>query len=151
MAAKNKQHEANLEALKAHRLATIKAFVKDFGTGADYESAAIGGAYDTMAENFAGILISTPPKKTAHALVCGMLASFMREWHQKTMQSPKRESLAEAGYSVLSPRPEWLDANEVILVDATGKQELWFRNDNHASSGVVIDGHDYEFVRTINP
>jgi hypothetical protein len=144
------------ERITEHRTATVKAFVKDFGTGADYESVAIAGAYDQMVSSFgAGVLVNNSPKKAAHALAAGMLAAYMKTWSEQNSinlnSRPKRESLAEAGYSVLSPRPEWLDANEVILVDATGKQELWFRNDGHASSGVVIDGHDYEFVRTVNP
>ena len=38
----------------------------------------------------------------------------------------------------------------VILVDGDGEPEFWFRNDGHASYGIVIDGHDYEFARAAN-
>jgi hypothetical protein len=59
---------------------------------------------------------------------------------------PIRETLEEAGYTLV----EKLFGGEVVLeARDTGKHEVWFHNPNHASYGIVIDGQDYEFARSL--
>jgi len=59
----------------------------------------------------------------------------------------KRETLEQAGY--LNEYEDREDG-EIVLTDReTGSREIWFRNDGHASYGIVVDGHDYEFARSI--
>ena len=57
---------------------------------------------------------------------------------------PFRETLEQAGLTVVS-----FTLDELIVRDQSGKLELWFRNDGHASSGIVWNGHDYEFARSL--
>ena len=59
---------------------------------------------------------------------------------------PLRETLDEAGMKI----NKWLNDNEVVLeCKTTGKKEVWMANDGHASTGIVIDGTDFEFVDSI--
>ena len=36
--------------------------------------------------------------------------------------------------------------NAIVIVNDDGGLELWQKNDNHASYGIIFEGHDYEFV-----
>ena len=59
-----------------------------------------------------------------------------------------KETLEQSGYELIG-----IKGNEAILRDplkSTQVYELWFMNDGHASYGVIIDGHHYEFVRSAN-
>ena len=57
-----------------------------------------------------------------------------------------KESLTRAGYTIFRR----INESEVILKDSEGNLELWVLNDGHASYGVVIDEHDYEFVTSVS-
>jgi hypothetical protein len=56
----------------------------------------------------------------------------------------KRETVEQAGYTV-----ESFDGEEAVLIDETGKRELWVVNDGHASYGIRYANHDLEFVRSL--
>lgn len=61
--------------------------------------------------------------------------------------SPIRETLAQAGYRYVRPG---LFKGEHVLSDDEGTHELWFRNQGHASYGIVLDdGSELEFARTL--
>ncbi len=58
-----------------------------------------------------------------------------------------RETLEQAGYQLHSHNR----FGEYTLLNLeTGKLELWFHNQGHASYGVVYKGKDLEFAREIN-
>ena len=58
-----------------------------------------------------------------------------------------KEKIEDTDYTIGG----WLNrdssSKSVILCDGD-KKELWVCNPGHASYGVIIDGEDYEFVRT---
>ncbi len=57
--------------------------------------------------------------------------------------SQNRELLVESGYSLVK-----LNKNEAVLRDkATGRLELWQRNNHHSGYVIEIQGIGYEFVR----
>jgi hypothetical protein len=64
----------------------------------------------------------------------------------KRIGSQCRESLKDSGMKLY----ERISADEVILIDDTGKKELWFMNDSSASYVIEIDGEGYEFSRDYN-
>lgn len=59
---------------------------------------------------------------------------------------PLRETPEQAGLKVIRQNDHALIAQDVD----TGKHELWSLNDGHASYGLRVDGHDWEFVRSVS-
>lgn len=78
---------------------------------------------------------------------------FVRAAHQiepnikrdKPEHGPKRETLEQAGYTYVQD----LGHGEHLLRDSDGKGEVWFVNDGHASYGLLWNGHDLEFARSL--
>lgn len=62
-----------------------------------------------------------------------------------TPQHPKRETLEQAGYTYVQD----MGNGEHLLRDSDGKGEVWFVNDGHASYGLLWNGHDLEFARSL--
>lgn len=65
----------------------------------------------------------------------------------------KRFTLDEEGAVVHQRlnRSRWR-AKEVVLRDIeTGRLTLWSKNDHYCGAVVVIDGVEYEFVRSVDP
>jgi hypothetical protein len=60
--------------------------------------------------------------------------------------SQRRERIEETEYRLEGFDPSY---DSTILVDATGKRELWFKNDHHAGYTIEIAGIGYEFARSI--
>jgi 8-oxo-dGTP pyrophosphatase MutT (NUDIX family) len=64
----------------------------------------------------------------------------------RTIGSQKRETLEEAGYTLIS-----LQEHEAILEDIlTGSRSLWHRNDNFAGYVIEINNERYEFVLNLD-
>jgi hypothetical protein len=55
-----------------------------------------------------------------------------------------KETPEQAGYEVDTLNEG--DFTAIFRNKETGKRELWFQNDGHASYGITVNGHDYEFV-----
>jgi hypothetical protein len=62
--------------------------------------------------------------------------------------SQSRESYQDAGYRIVATWPE-VDRGHVVLMDETGKRELWVRRPDYAGYVVTINGIGYEFVRSL--
>ena len=58
----------------------------------------------------------------------------------------KRETMREAGYTYGGKH----SSGGHILIDETGKRELWFANKGHAGYGIVWRNTHLEFARSIN-
>ena len=56
-----------------------------------------------------------------------------------------KEYLKKAGYVKI----ESIGNKEFILIDESGKKELWFCNKNHASYGIKYKNTHLEFARSI--
>lgn len=57
-----------------------------------------------------------------------------------------KETLEQSGYELIARI-----GKHVVLRDPLKKTqtyEMWFMNDGHASYGIIIDGHQYEFVKS---
>ena len=61
-------------------------------------------------------------------------------------QMPIREKFSELlkrGWSLHRRLPS---QEAIIFCNDDGDLEYWFKNDGHASYGIVFEGHDYEFA-----
>lgn len=59
--------------------------------------------------------------------------------------SQTRETLTEAGYTLISRQGKEVTLQDVV----TGKQEVWYENNDFAGYAVEIDGKGYEFVHSL--
>lgn len=66
----------------------------------------------------------------------------------RTIGSQKRERIEDTNYRIVKTWPD-VDRGSVVLEDADGKRELWFKNNRAACYVVEIDGVGYEFARSL--
>jgi hypothetical protein len=62
------------------------------------------------------------------------------------LRSVFRQTLKEAGYVSIKS----LSKGKFLLVDQTGKREVWFANKNHASYGLKYKNTHLEFAYSVN-
>ena len=55
----------------------------------------------------------------------------------------KFSDLSKNGWSLHKRLPSQA---AIILCNEDGDLEYWFKNDCHASYGIIFEGHDYEFA-----
>lgn len=58
---------------------------------------------------------------------------------------PIRETLEQANCVYVRTLD---DGGHIIFDETTRNYEVWFENDNHASYGLLWQGHDLEFARS---
>lgn len=94
----------------------------------------------TVVRNWRGSMGLTPDGDTDYT------SAPVIPWNSlKDVFRPFKQTLAESEYTLVRR----INADEVILREEGGNDELWARNPGHASYGVVIDGEDYEFVSSV--
>jgi len=54
----------------------------------------------------------------------------------------KFSDLLKQGYSL---HKRLKSINAIVIANPEGELELWGKNDNHASYGIIFENHDYEF------
>jgi hypothetical protein len=70
---------------------------------------------------------------------------IIEEENMRQIGSQIRETLEDAGYTIINQGPEG-----IILEEADGKRELWVERDDFAGYVVDVNGVGYEFVRDVS-